>query len=63
MRALEVEETNAKSRLLEAKGKARIMDANANSRILEAEANILAGLSPFYFLLSFFWKKIIVKIP
>jgi hypothetical protein len=36
MRALEVGEANAKSRLLEAKAKARLMDVDAKSRIVVA---------------------------
>jgi hypothetical protein len=42
MRDIEVEEANAKSRLLEAEAKARLIDANAKSRLLEAEAKVIA---------------------
>jgi hypothetical protein len=41
MKPLEVEEANAKSRLLEAEAKARLIDADAKSRLLEAEAKVM----------------------
>jgi hypothetical protein len=42
MRSLEVEDANAKSRLLKAKAKAKLMGVDAKSRLLQVEAKVIA---------------------